>query len=184
MSDQKICPSDLVSTEERLSLEELSLTPISNAGASEKLCLNQSFNSVNPSYYSFPSPLSGRSPTLPSFRIPKYGYYNLEADPSTALSSPFEFVQHPTTSDRNNSVTRALIQSINYFVGVIIFSIENRKWRFRCYHIVSVLFRLAYSLCPTRCALLAGVGSLYFLLLVWSWYTQPGYLGKVDKSCI
>lgn len=77
--------------------------------------------STKHTYSSFPSPVSGRSPTLPSFRIPKYGYFGLDgpAGARSPTSSPVEFVHPGSSADvRKNSVFRALIQSINYFMGV------------------------------------------------------------------
>lgn len=64
-------------------------------------------------YHSFPSPLAGRSPTLPSFRIPKYGYYSLEQE----SVPPDGGVSHYTIRAKS-SVFNAFLQSVNFFFGV------------------------------------------------------------------
>ena len=77
------------------------------------------FVNTNSSYFSFPSPVSGRSPTLPSFRVPKYGYYNIEEEISPTASSPIEnMITRNATTIRQSSVYRAFVQSINFFMGV------------------------------------------------------------------
>lgn len=75
---------------------------------------------INFSYYSFPSPVSGRSPTLPSFRVPKYGYYNIEGESQSNTMPLAESKQILSNKQgKQSSIFQACVQSINFFVGVM-----------------------------------------------------------------
>ena len=105
--------------------------------------------SGNSTYYSFPSPLSGRSPTLPSFNFPKYGYYHIEGGSAQqqAQSPSGVPITHQTTAQW--TVCYAFIQSINFFVGVssCIATVSTPLST----HDHILIFRLACWHCRLRC---------------------------------
>jgi hypothetical protein len=72
-------------------------------------------------YQSFPSPVEGRSPTLPSFRVPKYGYYNIEGVSPLASEQKSEAspARVGTASImRKSTIFRAFLQCLISFMGV------------------------------------------------------------------
>ena len=82
---------------------------------------------MHTSYYSFPSPVSGRSPTLPQFRVPKYGYYgiageltslqgNLSLEPDISLNHLHDV--RPKSSRADSSIMVATVQTCAFFSGV------------------------------------------------------------------
>ena len=63
------------------------------------------------SYTSFPSPRSGKSPSIPTFRVPQYGYFAIEDE-----------IKGGRVNKVNSSVFHACMQSTNFFVGVLKYS--------------------------------------------------------------
>ncbi len=79
---------------------------------------------LKPTYFSFPSPNAGRSPTIPSFRFPQYGYYSLHVETnaklheSTAIPSPKSCISDHTNNNKRTTIMGTVVNFANYFVGV------------------------------------------------------------------
>ena len=78
---------------------------------------------LRPTLFSFPSPLSGRSPVLPGFRVPKYGYNAID-DSTAYIGDNFEQSSSPWTRQfttelpRQCNVLEAVMKAVNFYLGV------------------------------------------------------------------